>query len=392
MQHVSVQDRTYEFQQAVVTFSRQNKPQQAQSSQGNGNGSGSSGNGSKSSANAFNRQAGQVARHIVRVTGALTKLAQLAKKKQLFGDKPTDIIELTYVIKQDIFKIEKELKDLKALQMSTQRGKKDSKNASENQVNMFNKNVMQLLNTRTKNISENFKQVLQERQRSEMLQRSRQEQLLAAVKSTVGSDGMLGAGVNAEGTGSQQGDHTVPYALRSANGHVNGSIGGGDGSGASASASASMGAGSDNPFLASMALADDNANMQTATALSSFANNANGSGDAGTLLSLPDQTQQLMLLEEQDNRYVQERSQAVDAIESTINEVGGLFQQLATMVQEQGEVIQRIDDNVDDVALNIGGAQRELMKYYKNVSSNRWLMLKIFGVLIVFFLLWVLVS
>lgn len=33
---------------------------------------------------------------------------------------------------------------------------------------------------------------------------------------------------------------------------------------------------------------------------------------------------------------------------------------------------------------NVTGAQRELLKYYASVTSNRWLMLKIFGVLIIF--------
>jgi hypothetical protein len=32
----------------------------------------------------------------------------------------------------------------------------------------------------------------------------------------------------------------------------------------------------------------------------------------------------------------------------------------------------------------VSGAQRELLKYYASVTSNRWLMLKIFGVLIIF--------
>lgn len=35
-------------------------------------------------------------------------------------------------------------------------------------------------------------------------------------------------------------------------------------------------------------------------------------------------------------------------------------------------------------ARNVSGAQRELLKYYASVTSNRWLMLKIFGVLIIF--------
>ena len=33
---------------------------------------------------------------------------------------------------------------------------------------------------------------------------------------------------------------------------------------------------------------------------------------------------------------------------------------------------------------NVTGAQRELLKYYASITSNRWLMLKIFGVLIIF--------
>lgn len=54
------------------------------------------------------------------------------------------------------------------------------------------------------------------------------------------------------------------------------------------------------------------------------------------------------------------------------------------MVAEQRETVQRIDADVMDISSNVGGAQRELLKYYASISSNRWLMLKVFGVLIVF--------
>ena len=54
------------------------------------------------------------------------------------------------------------------------------------------------------------------------------------------------------------------------------------------------------------------------------------------------------------------------------------------MVAEQRETVQRIDADTLDIASNVGGAQRELLKYYTSISSNRWLMLKVFGVLIVF--------
>ena len=82
--------------------------------------------------------------------------------------------------------------------------------------------------------------------------------------------------------------------------------------------------------------------------------------------------------------YIQSRSTAIESIESTIAELGQIFTQLAQMVAEQRETVQRIDADTVDIAANVSGAQRELLKYYASISSNRWLMLKVFGVLIVF--------
>lgn len=50
------------------------------------------------------------------------------------------------------------------------------------------------------------------------------------------------------------------------------------------------------------------------------------------------------------------------------------------------EMAQRIDANTEDVVDNFQGAQRELMKYWSRVSGNRWLVAKMFGVLMVSFL------
>ena len=52
------------------------------------------------------------------------------------------------------------------------------------------------------------------------------------------------------------------------------------------------------------------------------------------------QQQQEMMVMEQD-RYIDNRSTAIESIESTIAELGGIFQQLATMVAEQRETVQR---------------------------------------------------
>lgn len=95
--------------------------------------------------------------------------------------------------------------------------------------------------------------------------------------------------------------------------------------------------------------------------------------------------QQLLVMEEaqSSNSYVQARGEAIEAIERTINELGGIFGQLAQMVSEQSEMIQRIDANTEDVVDNVEGAQRELMKYWTRVSGNRWLIAKMFGILMV---------
>lgn len=107
-----------------------------------------------------------------------------------------------------------------------------------------------------------------------------------------------------------------------------------------------------------------------------------------TLSLNPVNDQQLLMMEEaqSSNSYIQQRGEAIEAIEKTIGELGSIFGQLATMVSEQSDMIQRIDANTEDVVDNVEGAQRELLKYWSRVSSNRWLIAKMFGVLMIFFL------
>lgn len=91
---------------------------------------------------------------------------------------------------------------------------------------------------------------------------------------------------------------------------------------------------------------------------------------------------------DQDSYYTS-RADAMHTIESTIVELGGIFSQLATMVKEQEEQVQRIDDHTNTAALNVELGHNEILKYFQSVTSNRWLMVKIFGVLIFFFLLFI---
>ena len=66
---------------------------------------------------------------------------------------------------------------------------------------------------------------------------------------------------------------------------------------------------------------------------------AAASGSSATS-HMQQQMQQLALIDETDS-YIQERSDAMQNIESTVVELGQIFTQLATMVKEQEEMIQR---------------------------------------------------
>jgi t-SNARE complex subunit (syntaxin) len=96
----------------------------------------------------------------------------------------------------------------------------------------------------------------------------------------------------------------------------------------------------------------------------------------------------LPMVQVQDS-LIEQRSSAVKAIEQTITELQGIFQHLALLVHEQDLQIRRIDENVENAALHVEGAHKQLVTYLQKVSSNRALILKVFGVLFVFIVLFV---
>lgn len=343
----SIQNRTFEFQQCVSSFDKINNNSNNHNNNNNIRNPGQPPNHANNTKkkSKFGQQASIIAKDIAHTTELLSKLALLAKKKPLFDDKPIEIGELTYVIKQDIFKIEKNIQILQKYI------KGENSIQIDSQISQYSKSVLTLLNSKMKNISGEFKNVLEIRQQNELINKTRTENFLSATSNN------------------RQFNSKSPLQEQH---QSNLNLG-------------------ENPYLlqAQSSMSDSNLpynpDLDPDTSVPQY-----GDGD---FLSIPDQTRQLLLMEEQSgNNYLQQRNSAVETIESTINEVGNLFQQLATMVTEQGETIQRIDQNVEDINLNISGAQRELLKYYTHISNNRWLFLKIFGVLIVFFLLWVLVS
>ncbi|KAF8578433.1 t-SNARE [Ramaria rubella] len=284
----------------------------------------------------FSRMASGIGKDIAKTTANLGKLAQLAKRKTLFDDRPMEISELTHWIKQDIAKINKEIASLQAYVRSQQSAQNRTK-----QVEEHNSNVVMMLQSKLASTSMSFKDVLELRTQNMKETKDRTEQFMYTATQSANqapSNSLLFA---------PQRDASQPQ-----------------------------------PDYKGKGRAYQDGDMLALDI---------GRAEEGTAQNGGDAFMQMQIMEQQDT-YIQSRSTAIESIESTIAELGQIFTQLATMVAEQRETVQRIDADTVDIASNVSGAQRELLKYYASISSNRWLMLKVFGVLIVFFLVFILVS
>jgi syntaxin 5 len=121
----SIQDRTPEFHsilvQAQKSLARQRKPQQQSQpllSQQNGTATPPT----RKQRSEFARNAAQIGRGISATMGKLQRLGELAKRKTLFDDRPVEIAELTYVIKQDLAGLNQQIGQLQQLSRQTGMG------------------------------------------------------------------------------------------------------------------------------------------------------------------------------------------------------------------------------------------------------------------------------
>ncbi|KAK4985941.1 Integral membrane protein SED5 [Elasticomyces elasticus] len=353
MTTASIQDRTPEFR-SILALAQRRQATTKVSSQRQQLLSNSQQNGArptKRQRSEFARKAAEVGRGIAAAMGKLERLAQLAKRKTLFDDRPTEINELTYVIKQDLAGLNNEIKKLEMITKSQHPQAGAGKNAD--QEGEHNNNVAVLLQKSLADVSVNFKEVLEVRNKNLQESKDRQQQFVSNISA-----------------------HSQPSTLDPAR--------------------------TESPLYSTP--------QRGRSPKPGYSNNNNNNGAGQDLLTLEPPTsssssalartsgaqseQQLMLMEEgsSSNAYIAQRGEAIEGIERTIAELGGIFGQLAQMVSEQSDMIQRIDANTEDVVDNVEGAQMELMKYWGRVSGSRWLIAKMFGVLMVFFLLWVLIA
>lgn len=252
----------------------------------------------------------------------------MAKRKAIFDDRPVEISELTYVIKQDLAGLNSQISALQQLTQSQHPTASQPKSAD--QEGQHNKNVVLMLQNKVTDVAANFKDVLEVRTKNIQASRSRTENFVSSVSARSQS-------------------------------HLDDSR-------------------SESPLYQNAA-----SRQRTPQASTNDLLTLEPSSTSTLMKNGSQSNHQLLLMEEAQpaNTYIQERGQAIEAIERTINELGGIFGQLATMVSEQGEMLQRIDANTEDVVDNVQGAQRELLKYWSRVQGNRWLVAKMFGVLMV---------
>ena len=85
----------------------------------------------------------------------------------------------------------------------------------------------------------------------------------------------------------------------------------------------------------------------------------------------------------QQSNYYRMRADAVRQIEQSMLQLQGIYTQLADMVQEQDEMLDTIDHNIDDAVLNVSETHNILNKQLSKISKNRWLIMKVLGVLFV---------
>lgn len=116
-----------------------------------------------------------------------------------------------------------------------------------------------------------------------------------------------------------------------------------------------------------------------------------GSSEGDTVLDMSNgpSAQALALL--QNDNYLESRASQMEAIEATMAEVSEVMKDMATVIFEQGEKVETLHENTENAANTVEGAVKTLQKTLDQVSNNRWLMMKIFGILLFFFILFVVV-
>ncbi|KAG0347096.1 cis-Golgi t-SNARE syntaxin [Podila humilis] len=361
----------------------------------------------------FSQLAKTIANDIGDTQSKLDKLTKLVKKKGLFDDRPVEISELTHHIKQDLSRLNAQTGALqKHVRATAARATKATR-----QMDEHSSNLVIILQSKLANTSMGFKEALELRSESMQASKKRQEQLLqsgagnqpqqlqlqqqqqqqqlqqpsplltpTSILSPLRNNskspmGLVATARTPTPTSQYLQQQNIPYGR------------GGSPFGQNDTST------SPNHYPLNVVEAT-NSSIDDPYQTSSMHRRKGGRSDGAyeddseaagpaSMLYQQQQQQQYAPLSEQS---IQNRSTAIEAVESTLQELGGIFQQLAQMVAEQRDTVQRIEANAEDIELNINEAQNQLLRYYRNISSDRQMMIKIFLTIIFVFLVMSLMS
>ncbi|KAL5223311.1 hypothetical protein ABZP36_028024 [Zizania latifolia] len=327
----SFRDRTNEFRAAVESARRYASPSSSAAAPPSSSGGPLDGTrGAASVHSEFNRRASKIGLGIHQTSQKLARLAKLAKRTSVFDDPTLEIQELTGVIKKDITALNSAVVDLQVLCNS----QNESGNLSKDTTN-HSTTVVDNLKNRLMSATKEFKEVLTMRTENMKVHENRRQMFSSSAAKDASNPFIRQRPLGAR-DGPESSVPPAPWASDSAS----------------------------TPLF----------------------QRKKTNGDHGaSSSSQPFMQQQLV----QQDSYMQSRAEALQNVESTIHELSNIFTQLATMVSQQGELAIRIDENMDDTLANVEGAQGQLLKYLNSISSNRWLMMKIFFVLMVFLMIFI---
>ncbi len=323
------------------------------------------------SASAFNEAASEIARGVHKTSQVLAKLTKLVQNQGLFDDPTEEINGLIFRIKQELAELNTKCDSAQQYVDSQKRGYTTKGEKGQDAHHM---NVVGHLKTGLAHTTKDFKTILEIRSTKIKDQQTRKKELtgggmLSPMKANanLGAQNKARAQQMATSNPFQMADNT-PYGLNNRKPGPLGSVGGADGVNNPI-------AGAGGPPKVDMYAMDYNSTSGT----------SGGADQQQSDMSIVQVEEQQLLLAP-PTQYYEDRVKAADEIESTIGELGQLFRRLTTMINEQQDMVERIDEDIENATSSVDQAQGALQKAYDAAASNRGLYMKIGGILALFFL------
>ncbi|ETN21529.1 hypothetical protein PPTG_01684 [Phytophthora nicotianae INRA-310] len=271
----------------------------------------------------FNAAASDISKEVYQASKRLQQLTQLVRQNNMFNDPTEAINELAALVKKDITDINMQLDNLQEY-INSKRQSAPSRQAAKH-----SDAIVSLMKSELMATTRGFKDILEVRQDNMKLQQSRRARYGKTASSALGKPLAFKA----------------PQPPRSNNSHTG--------------------------------------SLQEVNLSNTLPRPGVSTGDNTEIQPLITTMTQEQIVAEQQN-YTESRAEAVSQIESHIVDIGQLFGRLSTLIHEQGDLVRRIDDNVEESLVNVSSGEHELLKYFSSLSNNRMLALKISAILLVF--------